>query len=62
MPFDIYQLTRNDLLLMRSLNALFGRAFCDLDRYEAEPPSDTYLSRLLAKEHVIVLIALWGTL
>ena len=60
MPFDIYQLTPNDLLLMRSLNALFGSAFGDLDRYEAEPPSDTYLSRLLAKEHVIVLVALWA--
>lgn len=49
-----------DLPLMRKLNALFGEAFDEPDTYGAEPPGDAYLEGLLAKEHVIALVALSG--
>jgi aminoglycoside 3-N-acetyltransferase I len=39
---------------------LFGRAFADPDTYGAEPPSGAYLERLLAKEHVVALVAVAG--
>ena len=43
---------------MRELNALFGAAFEDPASYQAEPPDDAWLKRFLAREHVIVLVAL----
>ncbi|WP_063776702.1 AAC(3)-I family aminoglycoside N-acetyltransferase [Microvirga massiliensis] len=46
--------------LFRKLNALFGDAFADPETYGAEPPSDAYLEGILAKEHVIALVALAG--
>jgi aminoglycoside 3-N-acetyltransferase I len=49
-----------DVPLLRTLNALFGMAFADPETYGAEPPSDAYLEGLLAKEHVIALVALAG--
>jgi aminoglycoside 3-N-acetyltransferase I len=44
--------------LFRKLNALFGDAFADPETYGAEPPSDAYLEGILAKEHVIALVAI----
>jgi aminoglycoside 3-N-acetyltransferase I len=58
--FNLHKLTPDDVSLMRALNALFGEAFGDADTYGAEPPSDSYLQGLLAKEHVTVLVALVG--
>lgn len=58
--FSVYKLTPSDVVLIRSLNALFGEAFGDADTYGAAPPSDSYLQGLLAKDHVIVLVALVG--
>lgn len=58
--FSVYKLTPSDVLLMRSLNALFGEAFGDAETYGAEPPSDSYLQGLFARDHVIVLVALVG--
>ena len=49
-----------DVPLLRTLNALFGTAFADPETYGAEPPSDAYLEGLLAKEHVVALVALAG--
>lgn len=46
--------------LLRKLNALFGAAFEDPHSYAAEPPDDSYLADLLAKHHVIPLIASSG--
>ena len=43
---------------MRALNILFGEAFADPDSYGASPPDDAWLESLLAKEHVIALVAL----
>jgi len=55
---DIHQLTPHDIPFLRSLNTLFGHAFGEPDTYCAEPPSDAYLAGLLAKEGLIVLVAL----
>ena len=60
MPATLHRLTPADVLLLRKLNALFGRVFADPDTYGAEPPSDSYLERLLAREDVVALIALAG--
>lgn len=46
--------------LLRELNALFGDAFGDRETYGGEPPTDAYLEGLLAKEHVVALVALAG--
>ena len=54
----IQRLTTYDIGHLRALNALFGRAFKDPESYDLQPPSDAYLGRLLAKEHVIALAAL----
>ena len=54
----IQRLTIHDIGHVRSLNALFGRTFADPESYGSRPPSDAYLRRLLAKEHVIALVAL----
>jgi aminoglycoside 3-N-acetyltransferase I len=57
---NILHLTPVDVQLLRRLNALFGGAFSDPETYEAEPPSDAYLEGLLAKEHVVALVAVAG--
>jgi aminoglycoside 3-N-acetyltransferase I len=54
----IQRLATHDIGHLRSLNTLFGRAFADPESYDSQPPSDAYLRQLLAKEHVIALVAL----
>ena len=54
----IRRLTIYDVGHLRALNALFGGAFSDSETYGAEPPSEAYLERLLAKEYFIALVAL----
>jgi aminoglycoside 3-N-acetyltransferase I len=56
----LHRLAPADVPLLRKLNALFGDAFAEPETYTAEPPSDAYLEGLLAKEHVIALVALAG--
>jgi aminoglycoside 3-N-acetyltransferase I len=56
----VHRLTTADVPLLRALNALFREAFDDPATYGAEPPSDIYLEALLAKEHVVALVALLG--
>lgn len=58
--FRVHRLTPSDLALLRSLNAVFGAAFAEPDTYTAQPPGDDYLAGLLAKEHVVALVALAG--
>jgi aminoglycoside 3-N-acetyltransferase I len=58
MPFSIRKLELGDAELFRSLNAMFGEAFGDAEAYGAAPPSDAYLETLLAKPHVIPIVAL----
>jgi aminoglycoside 3-N-acetyltransferase I len=59
-PITVHRLKPADVMLLRKLNALFGDAFEDADTYGADPPSDEYLACLLAREHVVVLVALAG--
>ena len=56
----LHRLAPAEVPLLRKLNALFGDAFAEPETYTAEPPSDAYLEGLLAKEHVIALVALAG--
>jgi aminoglycoside 3-N-acetyltransferase I len=56
--YSLRRLGADDLALARGLNAMFGTAFDEPDTYEGAPPSGTYLAELLAKEHVIALVAL----
>jgi aminoglycoside 3-N-acetyltransferase I len=60
MPFTLRRLMPADVGLLRKLNALFGDAFADPETYGGEAPSEIYLEGLLAKEHVVALVALEG--
>lgn len=53
----IRRLGSADVASLRALNAVFGEAFGESDNYTQSPPPDTYLSGLLTKEHMIVLVA-----
>jgi aminoglycoside 3-N-acetyltransferase I len=57
---SLLRLGATDVPLLRKLNALFGDAFDDRETYVGEPPTDAYLESLLAKEHVIAIVALAG--
>ncbi len=59
-PVTFRRLAPEDVPLLRKLNTLFGDAFAEPETYTAEPPSDAYLKALLAKEHIIVVVALEG--
>lgn len=58
MSFTIRKLELGDAALFHSLNAMFGKAFDDPESYGAAAPSDAYLETLLAKQHVIPIVAL----
>lgn len=59
-PFAIRRLGPEDVPAFRELNAVFGRAFEEPDTYGGAPPPDPYLAELLAKEHVLALVASAG--
>jgi aminoglycoside 3-N-acetyltransferase I len=59
-PVTLHRLKPADVLLLRKLNALFADAFSDPETYGAEPPADAYLQGLLAKDHIVALVALAG--
>jgi len=56
-PVTVARLAPRDTARLRELNALFGEAFGEPDTYGAEPPGDAYLADLLAKPHVVALVA-----
>ncbi len=56
----MHRLAQGDVTRFRALNAMFGKAFDDAEHYGAKPPSEAYIEGLLAKEHVIPLIAIAG--
>lgn len=56
----IRRLGSGDLPAMRALNAVFGRAFDDAQAYGGAPPDAPYLAGLLAKDHVVALVAMEG--
>ena len=59
-PIELCRLTPADVLRMRELNAMFGAAFADPEAYGGAPPGDDYLQGLLAKDHIVVLVAIAG--
>jgi aminoglycoside 3-N-acetyltransferase I len=59
-PVTLRRLTPDDVSLLRQLNALFGNAFSDQETYGSEPPTDVYLRGILAKDHIVALVALAG--
>jgi aminoglycoside 3-N-acetyltransferase I len=54
---SIRQLTRDDLLLMKEMLAMFGEAFNEVDTYGKRPPGAHYLQRLLDSDDFIALAA-----
>ena len=58
--YSLRRLGAGDVGLARGLNAMFGEAFGEPETYGGDPPSETYLAELLAKDHVIALAALSG--
>src|SRR4051812_19938010 len=59
-PVTLRRLTSADVPLLCQLNAVFGDAFAEPETYAEAPPSNAYLENLLAKEHVVALVALAG--
>ena len=57
MSYRIAQLTPSNVPALKALLKVFGEAFQDTDSYGRAVPSDAYLQSLLARPHVIVLIA-----
>lgn len=57
-PYETKRVLPGEAPLLRQLNVLFAEAFDDLATYRDAPPSDAYLDRILAKDDVIVLVAL----
>ena len=53
----ILRLGDRDIQRLRRLNALFADAFEDPGSYAGALPDDAYLEGLLAKQHIIVLVA-----
>lgn len=54
---QIQHLGPTDVGVLRALNAVFADAFDDAQSYGQAPPSDGYVRDVLAKDHVIVLVA-----
>lgn len=51
------RLGADDIVALRSANALFAETFEDFVSYAASPPPDAYLGGLLAREQFVALIA-----
>jgi aminoglycoside 3-N-acetyltransferase I len=57
-PFEIKRLGPADTPRISELNAMFGEAFGEPETYADAPPDRAWLEAVLAKAHVIVLVAL----
>ena len=51
----VRRLGPNDVAAMRDLNALFAEVFDDPAAYEAAPPDDAYLTKLLKRDSFVAL-------
>ena len=60
MAYRFERLSASDLPYARALLAVFAVAFGEPEMYQARPASDDYLAELLAKPHVLTLVALEG--
>lgn len=58
--YKIARLLPSQVVQFRQMNEMFAEVFNDADSYQAKPPGDAYLQRLLQKHHVIALAALDG--
>ena len=56
--YSVRRLGPADLDVMRKVLHLFGEAFGELETYQANPPSDSYLERLLADQKFVALAAI----
>jgi len=56
-PVVVQRLVSGDVALLRKLNALFAEVFDDPDTYSAGSPSDAYVERLLARDHIFAVVA-----
>ncbi|HEY8580774.1 MAG TPA: AAC(3)-I family aminoglycoside N-acetyltransferase [Beijerinckiaceae bacterium] len=56
-PPMVRRLRPGDLPAFRALNALFGAVFDEPETYGGAPPTEAYVDALLAKDHVIALVA-----
>jgi aminoglycoside 3-N-acetyltransferase I len=54
------RLTRADASLLKDLLRVFGEAFDQFETYQRSVPGDDYLTRLLAKQHFIAVVAMNG--
>lgn len=57
-PFDIKQLTADDMALMKAMSTMFGEAFNEQRTYSAARPDRVYLEGLLRSDYFIALAAL----
>jgi aminoglycoside 3-N-acetyltransferase I len=57
MDYAIRELLPSETGTLKRLLAVFGDAFEDVPTYQHAVPTDAYLEWLLAKKHVIVLVA-----
>src|SRR4029453_6140381 len=57
-PYETKRVLPGEAPLLRQINCLFAEALDDLPTYRDAPPSNAYLSRVLAKDDVIALVAL----
>lgn len=55
--FEFRRLGPSEPGALRELNAVFGEAFDDAPSYGGAPPSEGYVRDVLARDHVIVLVA-----
>lgn len=55
--FEVRQLQRSDVPLMRAMMAVFGEAFKETETYTGAPPSGAYFERLLGGSYLIALAA-----
>jgi aminoglycoside 3-N-acetyltransferase I len=58
MTYDVHTLAVVDVGRLKELLGVFAAAFEDHVAYQSHVPDDAYLSRLLAKEHFITVVAL----
>jgi len=58
MAMDIFHLGKNDVSLLRAMNAMFGEAFNDPVTYTQNQPSSGYLEKLLGTPAFIALAAM----
>ena len=55
---EVRRLGPGDASDMRALNAVFAQAFEEPGQYPADGPNDNYFAEVLARPHVVVLVAM----